>query len=71
MKTTQILYLLLLVVAIVWVANSAHLLDFKLSEGFASGSVSQGPVSQGPVPVMPAEPIIPKINSPIDLKTTY
>ena len=71
MKTTQILYLLLLVVAIVWVANSAHLLDFKLSEGFASGSVSQGPVSQGPVPVMPAEPIIPKIISPIDLKTTY
>ena len=69
MKTTQILYLLLLVVAIVWVANSAHLLDFKLSEGFASGS--QGPVSQGPVPVMPAEPIIPKIISPIDLKTTY
>lgn len=66
MKTTQILYLLLLVVAIVWVANSAHLLDFKLSEGFASGSDSQGPV-----PVMPAEPIIPKIISPIDLKTTY
>jgi hypothetical protein len=65
MKTTQILYLLLLVVAIVWAVNSTHLLDLKINEGFSSGSDS------GPVPVMPAEPNKPKVISPIDLKTTY
>jgi hypothetical protein len=63
MKTTQILYLLLLVVAIAWVVNSAHLLDFKMQEGFASGS--------GTLPVMPADPVIPKTVNPVDLKTTY
>lgn len=67
MKTTQILYLLLLVVAIVWALNSAHLLDLKINEGFSSGSDS----GSGPGPVMPAEPNKPKVLNPIDLKTTY
>jgi len=66
MKTTQILYLLLLIVAIIWVANSTYLLDFKMNEGFASGSVVQGPV-----PVMPAEPSIPKTLDQVILKTNY
>lgn len=75
MKTTQILYLLLLVVAIVWAVNSTHLLDLKINEGFSSGTSSDsGPSSDsdsGPGPVMPAEPNKPKIFNPIDLKTTY
>jgi len=61
MKTTQILYLLLLILAIIWVVNSTHLLDFKMSEGF----------STGPVPVMPAEPIVPPTLDQVDLKTNY
>ena len=69
MKTTQILYLLLLVVAIVWAVNSTHLLDLKINEGFSSGTSSDfGPSSDsGPGPVMPAEPNKPKIFNPIDL----
>jgi hypothetical protein len=66
MKTTQILYLLLLIVAIIWVVNSTYLLDFKMNEGFASS-----PVLQGPVPVMPAEPIIPQVLDQVILKTNY
>ena len=61
MKTTQILYLLLLIVAIIWVVNSTHLLDFKMNEGFASS----------PVPVMPSEPIVPQVLDQVILKTNY
>jgi len=53
-------------VAIIWVVNSTHLLDFKMNEGFASSSVLQGPV-----PVMPAEPSIPKTLDQVILKTNY
>ena len=76
MKTTQILYLLLLIVAVAWVVNSTHLLDFKLSEGFdgSGGSGSPGGPGGSASPgdsVKLANPIIPTIVNPVDLKTTY
>jgi hypothetical protein len=57
MKTTQILYLILIVGIILWIASTTQLLNFSRDEGFKN--LLSSPMS---------EPVIPKVLAPTSIK---